>query len=282
VTRIVGVHGIGNYHYVAGAGSVGDAIGEISRDWATALDIGLAGTGARPNLRVAYYAHLLRRGTSQGDTDPAFLDDDAQDLLIAWVGELVPTTVSSIAQGPRTARARAAADWLSGHLGPHACRAALVFCREVSTYLSNQAPRQAVRDVVAESIAGYRPRIVIVHSLGSVVAYETFWQNPQLKVDLLCTLGSPLGLPGAIFDRLDPRPVSGRGKRPPGVAAWANLADVGDIVAIPRAGLASCFEGLYYDNPAIIIDERAFHAVRQYLASPSTAEVLAPYLTFSG
>jgi hypothetical protein len=282
VTRIAGVHGIGNYHYVADTGSVDDAIGEISRDWAKALDIGLAGTGARPDLRVSYYAHLLHRGTPQGDTDPAFLDEDAQDLLIAWVGELVPATVSSIAQGPRTARARAAADWLSGHLGPQACRAALVFCREVSTYLSSLARRQAVRDAVAETIAGHRPSIVVAHSLGSVVAYETLWQNRQLEVDLLCTLGSPLGLPGAIFDRLDPGPVDGRGKRPPGVAAWANLADVGDIVAIPRTGLASCFEGLYYDNPAIIIDERAFHAVRHYLASPSTAEVLAPYLIVSG
>lgn len=276
MTRIAGVHGIGNYHYLADAGSVDGAAGEISGDWAQALE---AGIGARTDLRVAYYAHLLHRGTPQGGTDPAYLDEDAQEMLIAWVGEL---TVGSIAQGPRTVRARAAADWLSGHLGPQACRTALMFCREASTYLSSPARRQAVRDAVAETIAVHRGRIVVAHSLGSVIAYETLWQNPQLEVDLFCTLGSPLGLPGAIFDRLDPRPVDGRGRRPPGVAAWANLADAGDIVAIPRTGLASCFEGLDHDDPAVTIDERAFHAVRYYLASPSTAGILAPYLTVSG
>jgi hypothetical protein len=282
MTRIVGVHGICNYRYLDDAGSVSDAGADISADWARALEGGLADTGlgsqARVDLRVAYYAHVLHRGTAQGDIDPAYLENDAQDLLVAWVEQLVPTPVRQIAQGPRTARARAAADWLTRHLGVPTCRAALIFCREVSTYLRDQARRQAARDIVAETITDYQPRILIAHSLGSVIAYETLWQRPWAKIDLLLTLGSPLAIPGVIFDRLAPRPVNGRGARPPGIAAWANLADIGDIVALPRTGLANHFDGLDYDNPAIIIDERAFHDIRHYLACRNTSEILIPYL----
>jgi len=257
VTRIVGVHGIGNYHYLPVAGSAAAAGAEISTDWTRALEGGLAIIDLAPqiqvDLRVAYYAHLLHRGTVQGEVDPAYLDDDAQELLITWIEQLVPATMPQLAQGPRTARARAAADWLLCHLGEPTHHAALMFCREVSTYLNNPARRQAARNAVAETIADHRPRIVIAHSLGSVVAYETLWQRPWPKIDLFLTLGSPLAIPRAIFDRLDPSPVASCGARPPGAAAWANLADIGDIVAIPRAGLAPHFDGLDHDNPAIII-----------------------------
>jgi hypothetical protein len=282
MTPITGVHGIGNYHYLADAGSVPAAVEEISSEWARALQGGLANAGqparAQVDLQVAYYAHLLHRGTAQGAVDPAYLDDDAQDLLIAWVERLVPAPVPQVAQGPRTARARAAADWLTRHLGEPTRRAALTFCREVSTYLHHPARRQAARDAVTETITSHQPRILIAHSLGSVVAYETLWQRPSLKIDLLLTLGSPLAIPGVIFDRLDPSPANGRGARPPGAAAWANLADVGDIVAVPRTGLASRFEGLDYDNPSIVVDKRAFHGIQHYLACRDTIEILTPYL----
>jgi hypothetical protein len=284
VTGITGVHGIGNHHYLAAAnGSVTAASEEISADWTRALESGLANADppsqVQVDLKVAYYAHLLHRGTAQGDIDPVYLDDEAQDLLIAWVEQLIPAPMPQISQGPRTARARAAADWLTRHLGEPACRVGLMFCREVSTYLHDPARRQAVRDAVAKTIADHQPEIVIAHSLGSVVAYETLWQHPRPKVDLLLTLGSPLAIPGVIFDCLDPRPTNGRGARPPGAAAWANLADIGDIVAVPRTGLAPYFDGLVRDDPAIIIGKRVFHGIQHYLACSDTAQVLVPYLT---
>jgi hypothetical protein len=221
---------------------------------------------------VAYYAHLLHRGTAQGGDDPAYLDDEAQDLLVAWVDQLAP---AGVPQGPRTARARAAGDWLSRHLGDRVLGYALTFVREVNTYLRDDGRRQRVRDAVAEAIAEQRPRIVIAHSLGSVVAYETLWEHPELSADLLLTLGSPLAMPRVIFDRLDPPPSGDRGQRPPGVAAWVNLADVGDIVAIPRDGLSPHFDGVTRDNPAIVIDDHAFHTIDRYLAARETAEVIA-------
>jgi hypothetical protein len=47
------------------------------------------------------------------------------------------------------------------------------FCREVHLYLSDPARRAAVRATVADTIATHQPALVIAHSLGSVVAYET-------------------------------------------------------------------------------------------------------------
>ena len=59
----------------------------------------------------------------------------------------------------------------------------------------------------------------------------------------MVTLGSPLGIPNLVFDRLDPAPTAGVGAWPcPEGAAWTNVADSGDVVALvkdlrPRFGL---------------------------------------------
>lgn len=281
---IVGVHGIGHYPRALRLRSTEAAADEMSALWAEALDDGLTAlTGhaptPTPQVRVAYYSHLLHRGTPQGEQDPGDLDEDEQDLFTGWVDQLIVASAAPVPQGTRTYRARAAGEWLAGRLGDHVLGFALAFAREVSTYLNNDQRRQAVRDAVAAVIVEARPRILIAHSLGSVAAYESLWQHPELEIELLVTLGSPLAMPGVVFPRLTPTPASGRGSRPPGVAAWANLADVGDIVAIPRAGLAPFFDGVTCDEPAINIDSRAFHGVRHYLRARETAQAIAPYIS---
>src|SRR6266536_4525637 len=80
------------------------------------------------------------------------------------------------------------------------------FFREVPAYLGDGARRAAARDRVASTIAEHAPQVVLAHSLGSVVAYEALWAHPELPVDLLVTLGSPLGMPDVVFDRLEPTP----------------------------------------------------------------------------
>jgi hypothetical protein len=280
---IVGVHGIGNYPRARRQRSTEAAADELSARWAAALDEGLtAFTGhpatPGPRVRVAYYSYLLHRGTQQGEQDPGDLESGEQDLFTGWVDQLIRASAAPVPQGSRTYRARAAGEWLAGHLGDEVLGFALTFAREVSTYLNNGQRRHAVREAVGRVILEARPRILIAHSLGSVVAYETLWRHPELEIDLLVTLGSPLAMPGVIFPRLEPTPVNGHGSRPPGVAAWANLADVGDIVAIPRSGLAPFFDGVTRNEPAIHIDRKSFHRVEHYLRARETAQVLAPYI----
>ncbi|MFE5564823.1 serine peptidase [Amycolatopsis japonica] len=274
------VHGIGNHH--PGLPSA-DAAGRLARAWHTALTDGLGESSAETNLQVAYYAHHLHAHGRQGTaTDVDGLSPSELEILAALVAEIDTTTVR---QGRLTLPARQAVAWLAQRGGiPEKVMSAFiaVFCREVHTYLgrATSPERHAARAEVADVIARHRPRIVIAHSLGSVVAYEALWSQPGLQIDLLLTLGSPLGIPSAVFERLVPAPVRARGNRPPGVKQWINFADPGDIVAIPR-WLGTRFDGIERDAESAIhlID---FHRVASYLRHPVTADALTPYLRSDG
>jgi len=52
VTAIVGVHGVGNHHYVAASTSVASATDAISGEWADALERGLARFGGSERIGI--------------------------------------------------------------------------------------------------------------------------------------------------------------------------------------------------------------------------------------
>ena len=74
--------------------------------------------------------------------------------------------------------------------------------------------------------------------MGSVVAYEALCEyraGAGGNGPALVTLGSPLGIPNLVFDRLDPAPTGGVGAWPcPEGAAWTNVADSADVVALVK------------------------------------------------
>lgn len=92
---------------------------------------------------------------------------------MSWVKQLMPS--GHIAQGQKTARARQAADWLTRNFGATARTFAMAFTRGVHTYLSERdsVRRTKTRLTVANALAEHRPDVLVAHSLGSVVAYET-------------------------------------------------------------------------------------------------------------
>ena len=121
---------------------------------------------------------------------------------------------------------------------------------QVTRYLSDELIRalaqQRVLDLVEDDT-----RIIIGHSLGSVVAYECAHRLAQ-SLPLLVTLGSPLGLRTVVTDRLRPPPSF-----PPKVGRWVNVADREDVVAAepdlrPRLAAElsdpSRFEGVLVDS----------------------------------
>lgn len=268
----VGVHGIGNFQPRVTPEAAAAALGER---WSAAVRRGL-GPGADAAVNVAYYADRLATDVAQADSSTLdALDGPAQELLLAWAGAL--GAPDEVAQGRVMRPVRALADWIAH--GSNADdgvvhRFIARFCREVTVYLEQPERREAARAVVAREIAERTPQVVIAHSLGSVVAYEALWAFPDPAIELLVTLGSPLGLPGAIFEQLNPAPVARRGLRPPGVHRWVNIADPGDLVALPRTGLASCFDGVNADLQAPI-GVFGFHKVAGYLTCPTTAAALA-------
>jgi hypothetical protein len=96
---------------------------------------------------------------------------------------------------------------------------------QVTSYLTDNQVRGYALDQVARLI-GPETRVLVGHSLGSVVAYEAAHRLQQ-PLPLLVTVGSPLGLRTIVYERLRPQPPS----FPPWVARWVNVADRDDFVA---------------------------------------------------
>ncbi|MGC5010618.1 hypothetical protein ACLQ2R_07630 [Streptosporangium sp. DT93] len=276
MSAIVGVHGIGKYRYYREAGNSVDGAAVAMRDkWDRYLHLGL--TGGRPHAReryiteIAYYAHLLGESKQETARTVRGMDVGAQKVLVAWAGQL-----DAVGEG-LTGTLNRVAGWLLGRLQGNAADFARLFCPEVAAYMAaGSQARARARAAVAEVIRRNRPKVVIAHSLGSVVTYETLWANPDLKVELLITLGSPLGMRDVIFDHLVPAPVNGRGERPRTVGRWVNIADKDDIAAIPP-GLRTCFTGV--DQEALVdLDWIDFHTVEKYLGCGALNAHLKPYL----
>lgn len=282
MTAIVGVHGVGNYI----PGQPADKVAaRRSADWAASV---AAGLGTRPDaldLTVCYYAPLLHAGqpTAQAaatDPDRALdtLDPDTQALAASWIQalDLPEVTVQGRLAVPLRHAVAAAADRFS--LDGRLTKLFVAICfPEVARYLAadDAAARAQARNHVAATIASRQARIVIAHSLGTVVAYEALHAHPDLDVDLLVTLGSPLALPDAIFDRLQPRPTA-TGLRPANVRRWVNISDHGDPVAILRP-FKTYFPGVDLDltESVSLFD---FHRAARYLACASLAATLQPLL----
>lgn len=281
------MHGVGNSF---GAGTAGTRLEELralkAAAWARQLGTGLGVSASQIDLDFAYYADkLLTAPAAQGAQDGDFLDDPlAQEMLAAWAQELgVPDEVS---QGHATVPLRALSSWVALRFdlaeGPLRVFLRMLF-PEVAAYLRTEdAPeRTAAREEVAARIDRHRPQVVIAHSLGSVVAYEALHAHPGLQPDLFLTLGSPLALPRAVFERLipTPRPTSRapQGARLPGQTRWVNIADPGDPVAVPPQ-LGRHFDGIALNHTTVISPLFHFHHATNYLQSATTAATIAPYL----
>lgn len=96
---------------------------------------------------------------------------------------------------------------------------------QVTAYLTDDTIRSAAQSSV-HALIGPETKVVIGHSLGSVVAYETL-RSLDRPLPLFITLGSPLGLETIVYPRLRPQPP----RFPAAVERWVNVADRDDIVA---------------------------------------------------
>lgn len=275
---VLAVHGIGNHQ---GAMPTSQAAEHLATLWRPALATGYLRAGLAheplPELNAAYYADLLTRKDAQGSDSVDVLDVDDLAVMRPWLAELGSPEPAE-AQGLATLPIRQALSWVARRNGVSARTLGKIgarLAREVRRYLGDPTARGAVREAVASAIRIHQPTVVVAHSLGSVVAYETLCAYPELKVERLVTLGSPLGLPGGIFERLDPGPKAGIGQRPPGVQSWVNLADKGDLVAVPKQ-LGDRFPVDHHDECSI--HPLDFHTLVSYLSCGLTATAIAPFV----
>ncbi|HEX6354754.1 hypothetical protein [Actinophytocola sp.] len=224
----------------------------LLHDWAPAVLDGLARADYRDavgadDLVMAFYGDLFRpAGQTLAVGDPMFTAADVEagleeELLLAWWQEaarvdprVAPPDGDTLVRVPGSVQAALRQLSRSAFFGGVALRALVFDLKQVRRYLQDAQLRKAARSVVGDAITA-ETRVVVAHSLGSVVAYEAMAAMPGHGVRALVTVGSPLGIANLIFDRLDPAPEGGRAAWPGSdELVWTNVADRGDVVALEK------------------------------------------------
>jgi pimeloyl-ACP methyl ester carboxylesterase len=281
VVQIVCVHGIGQQ--VAGEQT-------LLRGWTPALLDGLTRAGhgdaaSADDVVMGFYGDLFRPvGELLAVGDPMFTAADVEpgleeDLLLAWWREaarvdpkVAPPEADTLVRAPGSVQAALRQLSRSRFFGGLALRAMVSDVKQVRRYLLDQQLRDAARAAVRKLITA-DTRVVVAHSLGSVVAYEVLATMPGHQVRALVTLGSPLGIANLIFDRLDPAPRDRIGVWPGSdELVWTNVADRGDVVALEK-DLRSRF-GQRVVN-AIVHNDAHAHDATAYLTDKLTGTAVA-------
>ncbi len=286
---IVGIHGIGQQF--RGGYQLGNAWFSAIRDGLVAAGHpAVAGALGPEEVRVAFFGDLFRPPGTMAAGEPPYSAANVRaglerDLLTAFYEAAVAAdpelAVPEEAMGPVQAGVQVMLRGLarSSTFARVAERAFIGNLKQVTAFLTDPVVKEDVLGRV-RNLMGADTKLVIGHSLGSVVAYEYLCQDKSASVELLVTLGSPLGIANVVFDRLTPAPSGGAGAWPGRRAAWVNVADTDDIVAL-RKDLAPLFRG---PSPGMVVRDRRVdngnepHAVDRYLNAQETGNAIGEVL----
>jgi hypothetical protein len=283
---VVGVHGIAQQ--LLGAN-------QLEAAWLPALRDGVAAAGGtvppEALLRMAFYGGLYRDpGHQRAAGDRAWrpeelADDEAELLLALWqaAAEAEPARVmapAAVTRGtPQLVQKGLLALSRSKFFTSVSQSAMIGDLKQVRRYLREPALREAAQRAVHDTVQP-DTRVLIAHSLGSVVAYEALHRHGHepnwAQLDSLITLGSPLGIPNLIFEALQPAPQRGIGAWPPRIRRWVNISDDGDIVALCKQ-LAPLFGGgasVGTLTDLRVSNEAKAHDARPYLSAGLTGQAL--------
>ena len=125
-----------------------------------------------------------------------------------------------------------------------------VHLRDLRRYLQDdngiaRHTRHMVKLRLRAAEEGRHPVLLIAHSMGSVIAYDSLWEmsasgRDHLRLDMLLTMGSPLGQ-RYMQKRLKGADERGYARYPNNIRHWKNLSAVGDLTALDPV-LADDFE----------------------------------------
>jgi hypothetical protein len=241
-------------------------------------------------MRVAFFGDLFRPPGALAGGEPPYTAADVRpglerDLLQRWYeaaveqdGALGPPPG---AMGPGKVAIQAMLERLlrSRTFAKVAQRGFIGNLKQVSQFLSDETVKEQVIARIHDEVDA-STRVVIGHSLGSVVAYEYLCRYQPSSVELLLTTGSPLGIPNLVFERLTPAPAHGKGVWPDSIADWVNVADTNDIVALRKqlAGLfAASSAGAKIDDRLVDNGDQP-HLITRYLNAAQTGGALGNVL----
>jgi hypothetical protein len=172
-----------------------------------------------------------------------------------------------------------------------------VTLRDVMRYHNNtdgigDRVRQDLRDLLVAAHGRAQPVLLIGHSLGSVIAWDTLWElshrgEARASVDLFMTLGSPLG--GNIIQRNLKGTRSPPAERfPTNIHRWVNIVAIGELTALDRrmrndfgdmerGGFVDAIEDYDVLNHYRENGELHVHSEYGYLLNEVTAEIVADW-----
>jgi len=146
-----------------------------------------------------------------------------------------------------------------------------VHLRDLRRYLRNQNQiadhiREMLKVPLRAATESGRPILLIAHSMGSVISYESLWQmthehSDRVVVDLLLTMGSPLGQ-NFLQKRILGHDRVGALRYPDNIRRWINLAAIGDLTAVDPMLKNDFEEMVELGLMASIEDRRLFNAFR--------------------
>jgi len=234
-------------------------------------------SGAAPpvSLGLLYWGDLF--GGPIPDTAPPLqgVSDDVAKLYFAFVRRMVLWADKRTKYDP-LARPRS----LMARLINRAIQQTAMYMANAPIPRVTDTARPNVYDEIQSRFRewlNWNPDIVIGHSLGSVIAYEGLCQS-QRRVPALLSVGSPIGVPDLIYDKL--RPPGSRPRFAPNVREWINVSNVADPMVVPVPRISQLFREPVRD----VVFERGKAGVKalsrnhmfiEYLKTPEVHAVIA-------
>ena len=177
------------------------------------------------------------------------------------------------------------------------------YFKELEVYYSkqpkvNDSSYKSVKDIIrnrlAETLKKQKGKeiFLISHSMGSIIAYDVCtFLVPNIKIDTLITMGSPLGFPVIVSKTAEELKASypkiAKLQTPPNIQSkWVNYSDIEDNVAL-NYNLSDDYEpnslGVKVTDEIIqnnysIGDERNPHKSYGYLRTPEFSNLLADFI----
>jgi hypothetical protein len=181
---------------------------------------------------------------------------------------------------------------------PHvASERAQLHLRDLHRYVRNrneiaEHTRQMLKMPLRAAVEARRPILLIGHSMGSVIAWDSLWQlahddGTDVAVDLFLTMGSPLGQ-RFIQRRLQGSKESGAMRYMSGIRRWVNLSAIGDLTSVDpviaddfapmvELGMIESIEDYQVHNYFRLDGTLNVHAEYGYLANDVTAKLVSDW-----
>lgn len=276
MARIVCVHGIAQEL---------ESRESLLANWAPSVRGGVSNAGGHieeSDIDMAFYGVIFRPSGGKGSADaaitipnykPGDVDDPLEMELLGEMFDSVETTDADLDQqkgvGARTVNRMLQVVSAVPYFGRKSQSLVVWFLKQVRRYLTETSIRQAAQRSLIDRI-GDDTRIIVAHSLGTVVAYETLAAGHGPQVRTLITLGSPLGTP-ALLSRFMPPTVPGKASAPGAVERWVNAADIADVVALRKA-----LRPIYGDRVTdhLVHNGATMHNVLPYLTARETGQAI--------